>query len=247
MSINQNSYLGSLSQRIVKILKAEIPGEVVAALFLAFFLNPFIPDTVLTVIVLGLILPAFLNKFSAKINDKEVEQIQNERVKIIQKIEEDQNISDIILLNINQINEYYKINQNQAKNSFRLSISLLLIGFITIISSIVLTLNPTLSPSFKGDVPLLTGISGIVIQFIGGANFVFYNKAVSQLNIYYNQLIKAQDTMLAIELCNKLQSSEQKGQLTEKLVISLIERSLVPPNPNTRFPKDYQINKQNNP
>lgn len=72
---------------------------------------------------------------------------------------------------------------------------------------------------------IISGISGIILQFIGGANFVLYNRTVEQSNRFYKQLTRIQDTMLAVELCNQVKDPEKNLQLMDKLITNLIERS----------------------
>jgi hypothetical protein len=230
MTKNKHQYLPNLLSNLSSVLNTDIPLELIAVVLLSFFLSPFIPSDILVVVILYILLQSFINRYNLRIDNLDVEKNQQERKEIIKKITESVNnsdsgnISDVILLNLNQINEYYKINQNQAKNSFRLSSFLILTGFIAIMFAIF---SPNFNDKITTDISLISGISGILAQFIGGANFIIYNKTITQLNIYYQQLIKAQDTMLAIELCNKVQEPEQKSKLIEKLIITLIDRNSI--------------------
>ncbi|GEM_PF-5714180 len=236
MSKNKRNYL--------EFLQYQISKEVLWIIGL-YTISVLLDNPLINIIVYGIILSIVIQIITNRlqpINDESfVKELQDERKQILKKLEGEQSISDIILLNLNQINEYYRINQNQAKNSFRLSILLLLVGFCTIIFSILSVLYPNLSSNQNINISIISGISGIIVQFIGGVNFIFYNKAVSQLNIYYHQLIKAQDTMLAIELCNKIQPPEQKSKLTEKLIVTLIERSSMLSNSDSKTKKFSHI------
>ena len=76
------------------------------------------------------------------------------------------------------------------------------------------------------NLALITGISGILIEFIGASNILIYNKSIKQLNIYFKELIKIQDTMLAIELCEGIKGNDEKKlEIKEKIIISLMSRS----------------------
>lgn len=156
--------------------------------------------------------------------DRKVTDLKQERLAIQEKIRErtSSNIIEIIQLNLNQLDEYYTINKNQARNSFYTSLFLIFLGFLTITFAIVISLS---NPNLNISIPVISGISGVLLQFIGGANFFIYRKTLEQVNRFYNNLIKTQDTMLAIELCRQIDDDEKKKNLMEKVVIDLLKRS----------------------
>ena len=163
---------------------------------------------------------ATLEKEQLNLIQREREQI-NVRIMETDKEEPKKNIVDIIQLGLNHLTEYYVINKGQAKNSFRLSVSLIVIGFLTIIFGVSILYSGQLSITLA----TVSGISGVLLQFIGGASFFVYRKSLEQLNFYYNQLIKMQDTMLAIQLIENLPSQEKHLDLMEKLILALLTRS----------------------
>lgn len=154
----------------------------------------------------------------------ELNNIKQEREKIKERISKNENnVIDTIQLSLNQITEYYTINLNQARSSYNWSITAIIIGLSTLIAGawlIFFRTNPNLT------VGIITGISGILIEFIGASNLYIYNKSLRQLNLYFNQLINIQDTMLAIELCEKIDDTNPKKiEITEKIILALIGRS----------------------
>ncbi|MFB2769933.1 hypothetical protein ACE1AT_11710 [Pelatocladus sp. BLCC-F211] len=173
--------------------------------------------------------------------DRKVINLKQERIAIQEKIREktSSNILEIIQLNLNQLDEYYTINKNQARNSFYTSLFLIFLGFLTITFAIVLFLfNPNLNIS----IPVISGISGVLLQFIGGANFFIYSKTLEQVNRFYNNLIKTQDTMLAIELCRQIDDEDKKKNLMEKVVIDLLKRSSLYASELLRFTSAGEVN-----
>ncbi len=154
----------------------------------------------------------------------ELEQIHEERKEITKKIESEtkHDIFNTIQLSLNQLNEYYIINKGQAKSSFRFSIFAIVVGLITILSGIWLYY-------FKQNNIQVTYISaflGAILEFIGGAYFFMYKKSLEQVNYFFSQLIKIQDTMLAINLAKNNLDEIKRSELEEKIIISLLERSL---------------------
>ena len=142
----------------------------------------------------------------------------------IERIEKSDSVVDIIRLNLNQITEYYTINKNQARRSFSFSASVILLGFITIIAAIIVTF---VREDKQIEISIISGISGILLQFIGGANFVLYNRTVEQSNRFYKQLTRIQDTMLAVELCKQIKDKDKNLELMDKLITNLIQRSSI--------------------
>jgi hypothetical protein len=73
--------------------------------------------------------------FGIKI-DPELQSIRAEREELHELIEQSAqpDVKDSILLNLNQLAEYYKINQDQAKSSFRASVFAIVVGLITIVA-----------------------------------------------------------------------------------------------------------------
>jgi hypothetical protein len=55
----------------------------------------------------------------------------------------------------------------------------------------------------------ISGIAGVVSQFIGAAYFYLHRKSLEQLNYFYEQLVRMQYVMLSIKLCEEVQGSKQ--------------------------------------
>ncbi|GEL10804.1 hypothetical protein SAMN05192550_0144 [Flavobacterium glycines] len=184
--------------------------------------------TFLTVFSSIMFLITLISYTDIKIDNKgltvELNKIKRDREKIIEQItQQENNVFNTIQLSLNQITEYYTINLNQARSSYRWSITAIIIGLITLISGAWLLFFQT-TPNIT--VGIITGISGIIIEFIGASNIYIYNKSLVQLNLYFKELLNIQDTMLAIELCEKIEDSNPKKlEITERIIISLMTRS----------------------
>lgn len=165
----------------------------------------------------------FSEQFSISM-DTELKNLKAERVVITQKIETEKelDIFHTIQLSLNQLNEYYTINKNQARSSFRFSIFSIVIGLITIIAGIWMQYLDIA----KIEISYITAISGLILEFIGGAYFFMYKKSLEQVNFFFGQLIKIQDTMLSINLADNIDSEDKKTEMNEKIIVSLLERSL---------------------
>jgi len=190
-----------------------------------FIISNILPIFIIPLGVLFLIFYFAVIKFTPIKIETEIEKLNLERAEIIHKIEgkKELEIFDTIQLSLNQLNEYYTINKAQAKSSFRFSIFIIVFGLATIVIGIwIFYLNAI--PNI--NLTALTGISGILLEFIGGAYFFMYKRSLEQVNFFFAQLIKIQDTMLSINLAKNIGSKEKETEMTEKIITSLLERSL---------------------
>lgn len=192
--------------------------------------SKFIMENILPVFAVPLAVTFFIFYFSViqstpTKEESVIKKLNDEREIIKHKIEEKKELEifDTINLSLNQLNEYYTINKAQAKSSFRFSIFAIVIGLLTIITGIwmfYLKTNPDI------NLTILTGMSGLLLEFIGGAYFFMYKKSLEQVNFFFAQLIKIQDTMLSINLAKNIGNKEKETEMTEKIITSLLERSL---------------------
>ena len=189
-----------------------------------YYMMSILPFFAIPAFVIIVFFIAFIGSETSNIFEKQLESLRVERVQITQKIEKekDLDIFKIIQLNLNQVNEYYTINKSQARSSFRFSIFAIIIGLLTILIGIWLY--------YIGysniELGYITGISGLLLEFIGGAYFFVYKKSLEQFNFFFGQLMKIQDTMLSINIAEKISDTVKKSEMQEKIIISLIERSL---------------------
>lgn len=155
--------------------------------------------------------------------DVDLKELKEEKIQITQKIESENklDIFHTIQLSLNELNQYYTINKGQARSSFRWSIFAIVTGFLTIVFGVWLHYFQN-----KVELSYLAGASGVILEFIGGAYFFVYKKSLEQVNFFFGQLIKIQDTMLAINIANNITIDDKKVDMHEKIIVSLLERSL---------------------
>lgn len=177
---------------------------------------------IISIYISTIILKSYKNNDSTK----ELNNVRTERDEIIQRISQETHksgITDIILLNLNRLSEYYTINLTQAKTSYRYSIIGVCIGtliFIYCVWSFINNDNPNMTVTIIGS------LMGIITDFIAGSYFYLYQKSIVQLNMYFKELIKIQDTMLAIELCNKINAqSKEYNESINSIIMELLKRS----------------------
>ena len=235
------SYLGELitenriAKTIVLILSTISIIGIISIVFYIIFeqvnierkdllINNVLPFFVITLVLIALAKSIYFYEQSSEEKDEELKNLKAERVIITQKIETEKelDIFHTIQLSLNQLNEYYTINKNQAKSSFRFSVFSIVIGLVTILTGIWLNYLDIA----KIEISYITAISGIILEFIGGAYFFMYKKSLEQVNFFFGQLIKIQDTMLSINLADNIENVDKKSEMNEKIIVSLLERSL---------------------
>ena len=156
-----------------------------------------------------------------------LEKITTEREELNKKLSKDEDsVYNTIQLSLNRLSEYYTINIRQAKSSYNWSITAIVVGIMTLVIGIWLLY---FSEKTNINLVIITGISGAIIEFIGASNIFIYNKSIKQLNIYFNELVNLQDTMLAIELSDKIEDPVTKATIIEKIILSLMGRSSMKP------------------
>lgn len=154
----------------------------------------------------------------------ELQSLHEERKRITERLTETPkpDILDTIQLSLNQLNEYYTINKSQARNSFTFSVFAIVVGLATLVGGIWIFY---FGESPRVDLAAITSIAGVLSQFIGGAYFYLYRRSQEQLNFFFEQLVKMQDTMLSVKLCEQVQPAERQVELREKIILTLLQRS----------------------
>lgn len=169
--------------------------------------------TSLIILVSGLL--SFVTPLS-KTTNEQLAELEEERKIIEQKIEQNNNsVIDVILLNLKQLNEYYKINKVQAKKSYSFSVFTITIGLLLIIFGFLYSIYQ------NNNISIITGIAGILTEFIGATSLYLFKESTKQIEIFFNKLTYIQNVMLSIDLAEKLDTDNKNKQ------ISLIIESLI--------------------
>lgn len=168
----------------------------------------------LPTIGIGLLSYVIVNRKSI---DEVILELEDERKKINEKLEDEKNVLDVIRINLSQLNEYYIINKIQAKRSYNLS-------FISIIFGLIILLFSILYAYLNNEIQVLSiigVISGAFAEFIGLTSLNLYKESNKNVNQFYRQLNDLQKTMLAIELTKNLELENrniQVGNIIESLI-----------------------------
>lgn len=119
-----------------------------------------------------------------------------------------------------RLDGYYSLNRLHLQFSFWASLAALLTGLVILVVGIALI--------FKGDAGLsgqLLTIGGVLTQFIGAGFFFLYSKNLKQLNVFYDKLIRHQDTMYAMGLTMHQLPEDRRSEMLETVISMLLTRN----------------------
>jgi len=163
----------------------------------------------------------FVNDNSRTLSDH-LEKLAQERDELNDKIKKENNVLDVIKVNLNQLDEYYALNKVQARRSYSFSITMIIIGFIVLISAIVLLISGKIAI----NITIIISLSGLISEFIGATSLMLYKESTKQIQVFFNKLSYLQHIMLAVELAEKVNADKREEQ------ISIIISSLIKSNEN---------------
>ena len=123
-------------------------------------------------------------------------------------------------LDTKRLNEYYAINQSQARGSFRWAVFAMFCGFATIILGIWLfSLRP------EGHDTVLTALStiaGVAINVIAAFYLYLHNKTQRRSLSYFGQLVRLQQLGLAIRLARSHPTEQGRSEAIDKIIDELL-------------------------
>lgn len=147
-------------------------------------------------------------------------QAAQEREKAEKKFEESKTIEDALKLDLTKLNEYYVINQSQARSSFRWAVFSMLLGFGTIISGIWLFY-------FRGGQPdtfmaSLSTAAGCIVNLVSALFLYLHSKIQARSLYYYDQLSRLQNLSIAIRLVESHEDPAARQDARNSVIRKLV-------------------------
>ena len=128
-----------------------------------------------------------------------------------------------MLINLEDIKEFYTWSQKQAKASFILAVSMCLLGFGLIVLAVLLSVIS----KQQIEVVAISAIGGTIIELVAGTALVVYRNSLSQLNYYHKALHEDERFLSSISLLEKFSTNEIQEDILKEIIKSEIEMNLI--------------------
>ncbi|RLD21531.1 MAG: hypothetical protein DRI69_03820 [Bacteroidetes bacterium] len=102
----------------------------------------------------------------------------------------------VLLINTSALEGYVAQARLQAQQSFNLSRVIAIVGFVIVVTAIVLSVFLTMTGNENLNAAYLAGIAGVLTEFISGVFFYLYSKTLGQINLFHDKLVDMQKTAL---------------------------------------------------
>ena len=152
-----------------------------------------------------------------------VAEASKERQIAEKEFDESNTPEDALNLDLKRLNEYYVINQAQARSSFRWAVFSMFVGFGTIIVGIWLFY-------FRGTQPdkfmaALSTAAGCIVNLISGLFLYLHSKTQDRSLHYYEQLARLQKLSIAMRLVEAHKEADKQAEARDLVIRELLASS----------------------
>lgn len=127
-----------------------------------------------------------------------------------------------MMINLEDIKEFYTWSQKQAKASFILAVAMCISGFVLMIVAVVLPVVFKLS----FEMSIIPAVGGIITELIAGTALVVYRNSLSQLNHYHKALHEDERFLSSVNLLGKFSTVEAQDDMLREIIRSEIQMNL---------------------
>jgi hypothetical protein len=128
----------------------------------------------------------------------------------------------LLLINISACEEFTYQTRDQAAESFKLSMAMAGLGFVLVAASVIVGVYAQMMVPNALDIAYLTGIAGIVSEFIAGVFFYLYNRTIQQINTFHAQLQAAQKIVVGLVLNSMVADETQRNASSLEMIKLLL-------------------------
>jgi hypothetical protein len=129
-----------------------------------------------------------------------------------------------MLLNLDDINEYYTWSQKQAKDSFALAVAMCVCCFLLMALTVFFALKFQIADS----VTIISGVGTAVTGVIAGTALLVYNNSIKQLNFYHTALHEDERFLSSINLISWFSTPEKKDAMLQTIIESELKLNEAP-------------------
>ena len=127
-----------------------------------------------------------------------------------------------MMINLEDIKEFYTWSQKQAKASFVLAVSMCIVGFLLMTASVALPIIYNLS----FEMSIIPAIGGVITELIAGTALVVYKSSLGQLNHYHKALHEDERFLSSVNLLGKFKNPEAQDEMLREIIRSEIQMNL---------------------
>lgn len=124
-----------------------------------------------------------------------------------------------MLINLEDIKEFYTWSQKQAKASFILAVAMCIFGFSLMTVAVLL---PVVF-SLEFELSIIPAIGGVTTELVAGTALVVYKHSLLQLNHYHKALHEDERFLSSVNLLGKFSSIEAQDEMLREIIRSEIE------------------------
>lgn len=128
-----------------------------------------------------------------------------------------------MLINLEDIKEFYTWSQKQAKASFVLAVSMCILGFILMFIAILLPIIFNLS----FETHLIPAIGGIITELVAVTALSVYKSSLTQLNHYHKALHEDERFLSSVNLIGRFSTIEAQDDMLCEIIRSEIQMNLI--------------------
>jgi hypothetical protein len=150
------------------------------------------------------------------------QQASKERENAEAKFDASPTPEDALALDQKRLNEYYLINQSQARSSFRWAIFSMFLGLGTIIAGIWVFYFRATPDKFMAS---LSTAAGLVVNVISGLFLYLHSKTQDRSLYYYQQLAAMQKFSMAIRLVEAHEDQAEQKIARDLIIKELLARA----------------------
>lgn len=138
--------------------------------------------------------------------------------------ESKQNIDALgrMLINLEDIKEFYTWSQKQAKASFILAVAMCVFGFLLMCAAVVLPIAFKL----QLQVAIIPAVGGVITELVAGTALIVYKSSLKQLNHYHKALHEDERFLSSVNLIGKFSSVEVQDEMLKEIIRSEIQMNL---------------------
>lgn len=127
-----------------------------------------------------------------------------------------------MLINLEDIKEFYTWSQKQAKAAFALAVIMCCLGFGLIACGIFISMTGI----FPIKLSIMTGIGGVIVEIVAGTALVVYKSSLLQLNHYHQALHEDERFLSSATLIDRFSNNECRDEMLKEIIRSEIQMNL---------------------